>query len=428
MRNGDFKNSYLRHSSRLNAASATPRPPKRPDINDLLRQHGPEKFREHWDRNQVDAAEAFGVQSDIKPKSQSPKGTSRRLLSRRASEITPKDIDFIWPGRLARGKHTCIGGEPGVGKSTVAYAIIAAITTGGMWPCREGQAPIGNVIILSAEDDPDDTIVPRLMAAGADRDRIHIITAVTGKDGKGRTTFSLQNDLDLLEQKIDEIGDVALVDIDPISSYLGKTDSHKNSEVRGVLEPISEMAARKRVAILSVTHFSKNMGSTKALHRFIGSIAFVGAPRAAFAVIEDTDNEGRMLFLHAKNNMTRPPQGLAYRLEQRFLDGLAKPVSNIVWESEPVRMTANQALAAETETGENKTAIAEAEDFLNEKLADGPTAAKDIGALAEAAMISKATLRRAKGRLKVVVVRAGFGPGSEVMWRLPDPIGAQNGP
>ena len=201
MRNGDFKNSYLRHSSRLNAASATPRPPKRPDINDLLRQHGPEKFREHWDRNQVDAAEAFGVQSDIKPKFSRRRGRVARLLSRRASEITPKDIDFIWPGRLARGKHTCIGGEPGVGKSTVAYAIIAAITTGGMWPCCEGQAPIGNVIILSAEDDPDDTIVPRLMAAGADRDRIHIITAVTGKDGKGRTTFSLQNDLDLLEQK-----------------------------------------------------------------------------------------------------------------------------------------------------------------------------------------------------------------------------------
>ena len=426
MRNGDFKNSYLRRSSRLNAASATPRPPKRADINDLLRQHGPEKFREHWDRNQVDAAEAFGVQSDIKPKSQSPKGTSRRLLSRRASEITPKDIDFIWNGRLARGKHTCIGGEPGVGKSTVAYAIIAAITTGGMWPCGEGQAPIGNIIILSAEDDPDDTIVPRLMAAGADLDRIHIVTAVTGKDGKGRTTFSLQNDLDLLEQKIDEIGDVALVDIDPVSSYLGKTDSHKNSEVRGILEPISEMAARKRVAILSVTHFSKNMGSTKALHRFIGSIAFVGAPRAAFAVIEDTDNEGRMLFLHAKNNMTRPPQGLAYRLEQRLLDGLARPVSNIVWESEPVSMTANQALAAEAETSDKRSALAEAEDFLREKLADGAMAVKEIEEFADGALISRATLRRAKGRLKVEVGREGFGPGSRVTWRLPASIGAQN--
>jgi hypothetical protein len=168
------------------------------------------------------------------------------------------------------------------------------------------------------------------------------------------------------------------------------------------------------------------MGSTKALHRFIGSIAFVGAPRAAFAVIEDTDNEGRMLFLHAKNNMTRPPQGLAYRLEQRFLDGLAKPVSNIVWESEPVSMTANQALAAEAETGNKRSALAEAEDFLREKLANGAMAVKEIEEFADGALISRATLRRAKGRLKVEVGREGFGPGSSVTWRLPASIGAQN--
>src|SRR5262245_60518861 len=97
---------------------------------------------------------------------------------------------------------------------------------------------------------------------------------------------------------------------------MGKADSHKNSEVRVALEPASEMAERMRVAVLSITHFSKaGSGTTsKALHRFIGSIAFVGAPRAAFAVIEDADNEGRMLLLHAMNNMAPKPQGLAYRL------------------------------------------------------------------------------------------------------------------
>jgi len=98
-----------------------------------------------------------------------------------------------------------------------------------------------------------------------------------------------------LEQKIAAIGDVVLIVIDPVSSYLGKTDSHKNAEVRGVLEPIGEMAEGARVAVLSVTHFSKAGANTtaKALHRFIGSIAFTGAPRAAFAVIEDTEHEGR---------------------------------------------------------------------------------------------------------------------------------------
>ena len=179
-------------------------------------------------------------------------------------------------------------------------------------------APLGNAIILSAEDGASDTVVPRLIAAGADLNRVHLIPAVLNADGS-RRALNLQHDLQLLESKIAEIGDIALIVIDPVSSYLGKTDSHKNSEVRGVLEPLSEMAERKRVAILSVTHFSKAgaaNNTTKALHRFIGSIAFTGAPRAAFAVIDDAEHEGRRLFLHAKNNLARPPQGLAFRLGQ----------------------------------------------------------------------------------------------------------------
>src|SRR5215211_7520004 len=113
------------------------------------------------------------------------------------------------------------------------------------------------MVILSAEDGAADTIVPRLIAAGANLDRVHIVSAVGNADGNGRRSVNLQTDLELLERKIAEVGDTALVVVDPVSSYLGKTDSHKNSEVRGVLEPLSEMAERTRVAILSVTHFSK---------------------------------------------------------------------------------------------------------------------------------------------------------------------------
>ena len=129
---------------------------------------------------------------------------------------------------------------------------------------------------------------------------------------------------DLLERKIVELGDVGLIRIDPISSYLGKTDSHNNAEVRGVLAPIAEMAERMRIAVLSITHFSKTgaASTTKALHRFIGSIAFVGAPRAAFAVIEDSSDTERRLLLHAKNNLAAPPQGLAFRLKHTMVGDL----------------------------------------------------------------------------------------------------------
>jgi putative DNA primase/helicase len=340
------------------------------------------------------------------------------LISRCAAEIAPKRIDFTWAGRIARGKHTAIAGEPGDGKSQLSVYIAATVSRGGEWPCSEGRAPIGNVIILNAEDGADDTVVPRLIAAGADLNRIHIVSAVS--QGTVRRTFNLQGDLALLEQKITEIRDVALVIIDPISSYMGKTDSHKNAEVRGALEPLSEMAERLQVAILSITHFSKSGTgtNTKALHRFIGSIAFVGAPRAAFAVVEDTDNEGRMLFLHAKNNMARKPQGLSYRLVQRLVGDPGEDIvaSYVVWESEPVSISADEALRA-TDTSGDRSAATEAEEFLREKLSEGPVSAKEGEEHARALGIAPRTLARARKKLGVVAEKVGLKEGW--IWRLP---------
>jgi AAA domain-containing protein len=105
------------------------------------------------------------------------------------------------------------------------------VSQGGEWPCGEGHSPIGSVIILSAEDDAADTIVPRLMAADADCSKVHIVSAVRRDDEKGHRSFNLQFDLPELEKKIAEFGDVLLVIIDPITSYLGKVDSHKNAEL-----------------------------------------------------------------------------------------------------------------------------------------------------------------------------------------------------
>jgi RecA-family ATPase len=206
-----------------------------------------------------------------------------------ASEIALESIEWLWPGRLAKGKHTTIAGDPGVGKSQIAIYAVAQATTGGAWPCEEGQASIGNVIILSAEDGAGDTILPRLHAAGGDCGRVYIIKAVAREDGSGRRIFNLKVDLPRLEKMIAEVCDVILVVIDTVNSYLGNTDSHRGADVRAVLDPLNEMANRTGIAVLSINHFSKGptTSQTKALHRFLGSIAFVGAPRIAFAALED---------------------------------------------------------------------------------------------------------------------------------------------
>jgi hypothetical protein len=382
------------------------------DANDILRKHGVDTLRTQFDK--AIKYQPGNGRADL------PAARHGGLVSSRAADITPESVRWLWSGRLARGKHTCVAGEPGTGKSQLSIAIIAALTTGGDWPCGEGRAPLGSVVILSAEDGAADTIVPRLMAAGANLDLVHI---VSGVNDKGRRSFNLQSDIELLERKITEVGDVVLVIIDPVSSYLGKTDSHKNSEVRGVLEPLSDMADRTRTAVLTITHFSKGGAgnTTKALHRFIGSIAFTGAPRAAFAVIDDAENEGRKLFLHAKNNLAAPPQGLAFRLEQTIV-GDSIVASRISWETEAVSITANQALAADEAGHGSRTARTEAEEFLRDFLEGGAVPQKEVKAAAEGAGLAWATVRRAKERIAVDAIReteAEFGKGSgRWLWRL----------
>ena len=233
-------------------------------------------------------------------------------------------------------------------------------------------------------------------------------------EGEDRRTFNLQHDLALLEAECNRIEDVLLIIIDPVSSYLGKTDSHKNAEVRGVLEPIGEFAERMGVAVLSITHFSKaGVGSaTKALHRFIGSIAFVGAPRIALAVLEE---DGRRLLLHAKNNLAPPPKGLAYKIEEKIV-GQGIVSSCVAWEMAHVDMNADDAM--QNSRGREAPDREQAEKFLKKKLANGPVKQTEIKDEAiNGRGFTWATMRRAQNNLGIVSKKEGLQGGW--VWELP---------
>src|SRR5262249_20875659 len=273
--------------------------------------------------------------------------TGKRLMAHNAADITPVPVKWIWPGRLAVGKTTLVGGDPGVGKSLFSLYAAATISQGSAWPCKEGRAQKRSIIIFCAEDGLGDTIVPRLIAAGADLKKVKIFTAVTEEDGNGRRIFNLSRDLDLLEAEISEVGDVGLVIIDPVDAYIGGGgDRHKNAAMRALLEPISAMAHRMQTAHLAPTHISQQIGTAKAMYRFIGSIAHVASAHVAFAAVADNEDKGRTLLLHVKNNLASPKSGLAFRVKQRLIaEGVTG--SAIHFEPDYVTNTAAEALAAE---------------------------------------------------------------------------------
>src|SRR6516225_9389976 len=135
----------------------------------------------NWFRRErrIDDGENCSMTAKFKVVGLPPQTCGPALITQCAADVTPQPVEWLWPGRVALGKLTLIAGEAGLGKSQLSVAMVAAVTTGGPWPCGEGQAPLGSAIVLSAEDGAADTIVPRLLAAGADLTRVHLVSAVS---------------------------------------------------------------------------------------------------------------------------------------------------------------------------------------------------------------------------------------------------------
>jgi putative DNA primase/helicase len=328
----------------------------------------------------------------------------------RTSAITPEKIDWIWPGIIVSGRATGLVGYPGLGKSQAAIDFAATVSTGRAWPGGAANSAAAQVIILSAEDDLADTIVPRLIAAGADRERVSIVTAV--KDGSVERPFNLAVDLDRLEKEFD-LRQVRLLIIDPVSAYLGtlknaRVNRNNGGDVRAIQDRLALFAARHELAIVAVSHLNKSTGA-RAITRIMGSLEWVAAPRAVFLVTEEAGTD-RRLFLPLKNNLAPDRIGYAFRIEDRIVaDGIG--TSSIVWDQDPITISAEEALAAAA-----RRHTPGAVDFLQQALSDGPIDQTEIIRLGKEAGFTEKTLRAAREKLGVKPTKEGFGEKGKWVW------------
>ncbi len=252
---------------------------------------------------------------------------------------------------------------------------------------------IGSVIILANEDDAAHTIRPRLDAAGADVTKVYIVEGVA-REGQQVDLFQLDTDVAALRVRAEEIGDVRLIIIDPPSAYLGpKVDAYKESDVRRVLAPLTQLAHDTGALVVLVVHLNKRSDGG-AQQRFGGSTAWIAAPRAAFLVAEEEATRRRFM-LPVKNNLGNDRLGFEYRVTETLLNYSSGPIKApfIEWLG-----VSNRSAGEILNPPKPKAppALDIAKDFLRQELSSGPKPMKEVQVSAEAVGISKATLNRAK--------------------------------
>jgi hypothetical protein len=309
-------------------------------------------------------------------------------------DVKAKPIDWVRENHLARGHLTLIGGDPDKGKSQITIDTAARISKGAHWP-NGPRAPIGSTIFLCSEDGLADTIKPRAEAAGANVSQLYALNSTILKNGK-LTRFTLKDDLDMLGEAAEKVN-ATLIVIDAITSYMGKVENNSTTDIRSVLDPLSQWAEKTGIAICGVTHPPK-AAQKNAIRQFTGSLAYVASARLAFFSMDDPDDQGRILFLAVKNNIGPKAAGRGYRIATKEVSyGIVAPY--VQWDDTPVDYTADQVLAA---SSASRDGVKKAISYLEELLANGDVTAQEGLEGAEANGIATRTLDRARKIVGVV--------------------------
>jgi putative DNA primase/helicase len=324
----------------------------------------------------------------------------------RASAVTPRRLEWLLHPFVPLGKLTALAGQMGQAKSLMTCWAAAAVTRGQLDLPHPASA-----VVLNAEDDPEDTIRPRLEAAGADLDRVWVEPGVT-------------LDVARLAHVCDhEMPDVRLITVDPVQAYLpGHVNSWKGQDVRAALEPLRTFASDRGIAFLLVQHLNRRADAGDALARISDS---QGIPQLARSVLiwgpdpadPDGDLGARKALTRAKGNLARGTASASFTIEERRVTGgISAPV---LVRGADAQVTADDVVA----DPETRTVVEEAAEWLRDLLRDGPVPAQDVIARAQENGISRATLTRAKKRVSVQS-RASRDDGSAFsswVWSLKDP-------
>lgn len=373
------------------------RPIDATDFNDLHKQLGLKEVKFQLDFEHSNPPNSSAQMADLMSNSEEKLQPSVNLVC--AADVMVEPISWIWEGWLARGKLHILAGMAGTGKTTISMALAATVSRGDFLPGGT-KSEKGSVLIWTGEDSRSDTLLPRLIAAGADLKKIHFVDDII--INSERRAFDPAIDMLSLLNKAKCISDLSLLIIDPIVNAVSG-DSHKNGEVRRALQPVVEFGEKLNCAVLGITHFSKGGQGKNPLERVTGSLAFGALARIVLVAAKvGLGNEDRRVFCRAKSNIGSDSGGFEYNLKQ--IEVAPSVISSCAQWGQHLEGSA-LALLGEgdgREKGvENKTALEDAIEFLKQILKDGELSQKQIQHEAVGSGHAWRTVERAKKELKI---------------------------
>jgi putative DNA primase/helicase len=401
------------------------RPAKATDFNDMASAYGLGAVKKAI-AGIVDKGDAMTPAAQPNASTGLASGAYFEAMTTCAADIVPEPISWLWNGWLAAGKLHILAGAPGTGKTTLSLSLAATLTTAGRWPDGTPCTQPGNVLIWSGEDDPADTLVPRLDASGANLNRVHFLTGTRDTATGEILSFDPSRDIPAIEVLAKRIGGVSMLIIDPIVSATGGADSHKNAEVRRALQPVVDIGRLLGCCIVGISHFSKGTQGRDPTERVTGSLAFGALARVVLAAakLSEDDGGGRLL-CRTKSNIGADHGGVKYDLLEKETSG-GIFASYAAW-GECVEGAARELLAqADTQADdESHSERKDAKRFLLDLLSDGAVSAKQVSADCEGAGHAKRTIDRAAKELGILREKSGMKGGW--VWRLA-PEGCQHHP
>ncbi|MCG3042563.1 AAA family ATPase [Streptomyces sp. S1A] len=381
------------------------------------------KVKELEDHQQAEEQAAFAekrlrAQREAEKRLEAKEAALRKIVFEPASELRLRQLRWLWHHRIPLGEITLLAGRANMGKSTLSCNLMAQVTRGDLDGDFRGQPR--DVVVLATEDAWEYTILPRLLAAGADLRRVHRMQVKSPQGA--HLPFRLITDADNFVTQVRERGlDVGLVVMDPLVSALGTKKRNDPDEIRRALEELKQVAEALQCAVLGLAHWNKGGASGQsALERVTGSGEFGNVARAVMAVAEepgDDDTPARNVLSTVKNNLAPTPASLYYELVSVTVSGTGEQGETVSSETSRAELGGRCYLSADDlMSAEGGTAMATASKWLLTHLRiNGHRVADEIVQDAKAAGIAQATLYRAKDRLGVQSRREA----GATIWSLP---------